>query len=132
MIKIKNEIQVHSNYVLDKKFAIKIISLALRNPSQAMVLRDSIINEIAMAKRLSKANDHIVKMYGFDFHEKTGLGFIIMELGKEDLETALQRYGRLPPKERKFVWRQLVSIAMILHNHSIVIRSIVSFCRVLS
>jgi serine/threonine protein kinase len=88
---------------------------------ESEVLADSIINEIEMSKRLSRASKNVVHMYDFDFHQQTGLAFLVMELGGQDLEKALEDRPRLSPAERKEIWRQLVDIAMTLHNNKIVI-----------
>ena len=88
---------------------------------EAAVLAQSIINEIQMAKRLSRASKHVVHMYDFDFHRNTGLAFLVMELGEQDLEKLFKERGRLASAERKEIWRQLVSIAITLHSNNIVI-----------
>ena len=84
------------------------------------MLAESIITEIEMSKRLSKASKHVVHMYDFDFHRQTGLAFLIMELGEKNLEELLKERSRLPSADRKTVWRQLVDIAVVLHNNNIV------------
>ena len=88
---------------------------------EAAVLAQSIINEIQMAKRLSRASKHVVHMYDFDFHRNTGLAFLVMELGEQDLEKLFKERCRLASAERKEIWRQLVSIAITLHSNNIVI-----------
>jgi serine/threonine protein kinase len=80
----------------------------------------SILTEIEMAKRLEKRSRHIVHMYDFDFDRETGLAFIVMELGEQNLEKALSSRPPLSSIERKVLWRQLVDIANTLHNHHIV------------
>ena len=87
---------------------------------EAAVLAQSIINEIQMAKRLSRASKHVVHMYDFDFHRNTGLAFLVMELGEQDLAKLFKERGRLASAERKEIWRQLVSIAVTLHSNNIV------------
>ena len=91
---------------------------------QAEVLASSILNEIEMSKRLSQASKHVVRMFDFDFHRHSGLAFLVMELGEKDLEKALLEKGRLSPDERKYIWRQLVDIAVILDRENIVRSSI--------
>lgn len=59
-------------------------------------------------------------MYDFDFHP-SGLTFIIMELGQQNLEKALSSRAPLTSIERKALWRQLVDIAITLYNNLIVI-----------
>jgi len=98
--------------------AIKIVSLATFNTRDAEGLKDAFLNEVAMSKRLAKTSRHIIEMYDFDFHSN-GLTFIVMELGQQDLETAL-RARPLSAPERKLAWRQLVSIAVALHDNQIV------------
>ena len=80
---------------------------------------EAMLNEIAMSKRLQKASNHIIRLYGFDFDENRGLGFIVMERGAQDFETFLQT-RRPSGLERKGLWRQLANIAVTLHNHNIV------------
>lgn len=84
------------------------------------MLAESILTEIGMSKRLSRASKHVIHMFDFDFHRQTGLAFLIMELGEKDLEHALRERGRLSSGERKEIWRQLVNIAVVLHNNKIV------------
>jgi len=72
-----------------------------------------------MSKILAKTSRHIIHMYDYDFHQN-GLGFIVMELGQQDLAEALSSRPPLSPAERKAMWRQLVNIAMTLYNHGIV------------
>lgn len=81
-------------------------------------MKDAFLNEVAMSKRLAKTSRHIIEMFDFDFHPN-GLTFIVMELGQQDLEKALQAKP-LSSTERKVAWRQLVNIAMTLHNNQIV------------
>lgn len=71
-----------------------------------------------MSKRLSKISRHIVNMLDFDFHQ-TGLTFIVMERGIEDLDKTLSRRP-LSSVERKSIWRQLVQIAITLAFRNIV------------
>lgn len=86
------------------------------------MLAESIITEIEMSKRLSKASKNVVHMYDFDFHRQTGLAFLVMELGEKNLEELLKERARLPSADRKTVWRQLVDIAVVLHNNKIVMQ----------
>jgi serine/threonine protein kinase len=88
---------------------------------EAEMLAESILTEIEMSKRLSRASNHVVYMYDFDFHRQTGLAFLVMELGEKDLEKALKERSRLTPPERKEIWRQLIDIALVLHRSKIVI-----------
>jgi serine/threonine protein kinase len=74
-----------------------------------------------MSKRLARASKHVVHMYDFDFHRQSGLAFLVMELGEQDLEKTLKERSRLSSTERKEMWRQLVNIALVLHNNKIVI-----------
>jgi len=85
------------------------------------MLAESIITEIEMSKRLLRASKHVVHMYDFDFHRQSGLAFLVMELGEQDLEKALKDRPRVQSAERKEIWRQLVNMAVVLHNNKIVI-----------
>ncbi|UJR29125.1 hypothetical protein I4U23_010339 [Adineta vaga] len=103
----------------NKAVAIKVVSLVtLKN--KGLTITKSVLTEIEMSKRLSQASSLVVRMFDFDFHRKTGLAFLIMELGERDLEKFLKDRQRLTASERKEVWRQCVDIAMTLHNHKIV------------
>ncbi len=108
---------------IDRSVAIKIVSLAARDNAEAEGIAQSVLSEIEMAKRLAKTSRHIIYMYDFDFDRVRGLTFIVMELGQEDLEKALSNRPPLSSAERKAIWRQLVNIAISLHN-----RQIVSIC----
>lgn len=105
---------------LDKPAAIKVVSLVTLSNNEGLMLTNSILTEIEMSKRLSRASDHVVRMYDFDFHRKTGLAYLVMELGEKDLDKILKERQRLTALQRKEVWRQCVDIAMALHNHKIV------------
>ncbi len=108
-------------FFVDKAVAIKVVSLATMSSKEAEMLAESILTEIEMSKRLSRASNHVVYMYDFDFHRQTGLAFLVMELGEKDLEKALKERSRLTPPERKEIWRQLIDIALVLHRSKIVI-----------
>ena len=95
----------------------------MMDPQSAAGFADAMLNEIAMSKRLQKSSNHIIRLYGFDFDETRGLGFMVMERGSQDFESYLQA-RRPSPAERKNLWRQMVNIAVTLHNRNIVI----SFC----
>ena len=110
-----------SFFCTDRPVAVKVVSLATLTGGEAEVLATSIITEIEMSKRLSQASKHVVRMYDFDFHRQTGLAFLVMELGEKDLETLLKGV-RVSPADRKDIWRQLVEIAVVLHNNNIVIK----------
>lgn len=112
---------------IEKSVAIKVVSLATLDSVDREMLAESIFNEIEMSKRLSRASKHIVRMFDFDFHQQTGLAFLIMELGEHDLETALNNHPRLSPAERKHIWQQLVRIALVLDDYNIVIQLISDF-----
>ncbi len=115
-------LNLYKFFFIDKPVAVKIVSLATLSGGESEVLAESIITEIEMSKRLSRASKHVVRMYDFDFHRQTGLAFLVMELGEQDLEKTLKGQPRLSPAERKNIWRQLVDIAIILHNNHIVIK----------
>jgi serine/threonine protein kinase len=110
------------NYSINigRPVAIKVVSLATRNDSLAIGNSKSVLNEIEMSQRLARTSKHIAQMYDFDFHD-TGLSFLVMELGQQDLEKYLAQRSVLSSAERKSIWRQLVDIAMTLDNYQIVI-----------
>lgn len=108
-------------FCIDKPVAIKVLSLATMSGGEAEMLAESILTEIEMSKRLARASKHVVHMYDFDFHRQSGLAFLVMELGEQDLEKTLKERSRLSSTERKEMWRQLVNIALVLHNNKIVI-----------
>ena len=99
---------------------MKVVSLATLDPRHAEVLAESIVTEIQMSKRLARASRNVVHMYDFDFHQHTGLAFLVMELGEQNLDKLLKERPRPSPEERKIVWRQLVSIAVTLQDNNIV------------
>lgn len=107
-------------FCIEKPVAVKVVSIATMTATEGEVLVDSILTEIEMSKRLSRASNHVVYMYDFDFHRHSGLAFLVMELGEHDLEKELRSRPRLSHSERKEVWRQLVSIALVLHENNIV------------
>lgn len=100
--------------------AVKVVSLVTLSSADGEMLVESIITEIEMSKRLSRASNNVVHMFDFDFHRQSGLAFLVMELGEQDLEKTLKSRPRLSGSERKEVWRQLVRIAMVLHENNIV------------
>ncbi|CAF0796519.1 unnamed protein product [Adineta ricciae] len=104
----------------DSPVAIKVISLATRNNALSVQNSEAVLNEIRMARRLAQTSDHIIHMYDFDFHFQTGLSFIVMELGQQDLEKYLSQRLVMPPLERKAIWQQLVDIAVTLEMNLIV------------
>ncbi|CAF3918519.1 unnamed protein product [Rotaria sp. Silwood2] len=103
-----------------KPVAIKVVTLAKLKSGETEALVESILTEISMMHRLLRASKHIVHLYDFDFHNQTGLAFLIMELGEHDLEAELKSQPRLSPETRKQIWRQLVKIALVLHENNIV------------
>ncbi len=109
-----------SSVNIDRSVAIKVVSLATTSNAEAESVARSVLTEIQMAKRLAKTSGHIVHMYDFDFDRGKGLTYIVMELGQQDLEKALSKRPPLSSAERKAIWRQLVSIAITLHNRQIV------------
>jgi serine/threonine protein kinase len=113
---------INSNisFNIGRSSAIKVVSLALLDSATAVGFSKSFLTEIKMAKRLAKTSINIVHMYDFDFHQQTGLAFIVMELGQYDLEHALTHRPQLSSHGRKTIWRQLVNIADALHSRQIV------------
>jgi serine/threonine protein kinase len=106
--------------IIDQPVAIKTISLTAAHTSEAITIMESFMNEIKMIKRLPDRSSHIIHMYDFDFQRPTGLCYIVMELGQQDLEKHLSQRTALSPMERKTIWRQLVNIARTLHNYQMV------------
>ncbi|CAF3439316.1 unnamed protein product [Rotaria sp. Silwood1] len=104
----------------NKPVAIKVVSLATLNSAETEVLIKSVLTEIEMSNRLSQASRHVVHMYDFDFDQQTGLAFLVMELGKHNLEEELKAQSHLSHDARKQIWRQLVKIALVLHENNIV------------
>jgi hypothetical protein len=102
--------------------AIKVVSLVTMSSGEAELLAQSILTEIEMSKRLASTSKHIVYMLDFDFHRQSGLAFLVMELGEKDLKKFLSERSRLSAIERKDFWRQLVSMAITLHDYNIVIK----------
>ncbi|UJR20565.1 hypothetical protein I4U23_023691 [Adineta vaga] len=103
--------------------AIKVVSLATKDFSVAAANAKSVLKEFEMSRHLSQRSNHMIHMYAFDFHE-TGLSFLVMELGQQDLEKYLSQRAYLLPNERKSIWRQLVEIAVTLYQSQIVHRDI--------
>lgn len=112
--------------MVGKPAAVKVTSLVTMNRAEAAAYADGMLNEVRMAKRLQEGSRRIIHMFGFDFDDQRGLGFIAMERAMHDLEKELTVR---PPSERqrKIIWRQLVEIAMTLHNANIVIFSCFGF-----
>lgn len=104
---------------IDRLVAIKVVSIATVDNAEADLLKEAFLNEVEISNRLRQTSKHIVHMYDFDFH-LSGLTFIIMELGQQNLEKTLASRPPLTPAERKVIWRQLVNIAVTLHNNQIV------------
>ena len=65
-------------------------------------------------------------MFDFDFHP-SGLAFIVMERGDQDLEKTLINQPTLPVSQQKVLWKQILNILITLHKHSIVRDFIESF-----
>ncbi|UJR20560.1 hypothetical protein I4U23_023687 [Adineta vaga] len=102
----------------NKPVAIKVLSLVARDSREISMIAQSFINEIRMTKRLTGKSNHIVDLYDFDFHQ-TGLSFLVMELGYQDLEKYLSQRSALLSTEKKGIWRQLVNIVVTLQNSHI-------------
>ena len=99
--------------------AIKVLSFVGHNNREVSMIAQSFMNEIRMTRRLVGQSNHIIYLHDFDFHT-TGLSFIVMELGQQDLEKYLSQRSAISSTERKVIWRQLVAIATVLHNSQIV------------
>ncbi|CAF1543255.1 unnamed protein product [Adineta ricciae] len=98
--------------------AVKVVSLA-ESSSSSSYLVESFLNEVRQSTRLSSESKHVVKMFDFDFHP-SGLAFIVMERGDQDLEKTLINQPTLPVSQQKVLWRQILNILITLHKHSIV------------
>jgi serine/threonine protein kinase len=96
------------------------VSLADADNATANMLSVAFKKEITMSRSLGTVSRNIVHMFDFDFDRRTGLTYMIMELGQQDLEHFLIQKSRLSPPERKAIWRQLVNIALALYNRNIV------------
>lgn len=96
------------------------MSLAAKHWRDANLLGQSFLNEVEMSRRLSSKSKHIAHIYDFDFHRNDGWSYFVMDLAQHDLEKALRSRSLLSSTERKYIWRQLVNIAVTLHNHKIV------------
>ena len=80
--------------------------------ADAAAFENVMFNEMRAAKNLRKSSSHIIDVYDFDLHSQTRLAFFVVERGQQNLETALQVRGKLLPKDRKELWRQLLDIAV--------------------
>jgi serine/threonine protein kinase len=69
--------------------------------------------------KLSSESKHVVKMFDFDFNQ-SGLAFIVMERGGQDLEKSLINKPTLPIHRQKILWKQILNILITLHHHSLV------------
>ncbi|UJR11790.1 hypothetical protein I4U23_015970 [Adineta vaga] len=98
--------------------AIKVVSLA-ESSSSLPYLVDSFLNEVRQSTKLSTESRHVVKMFDFDFHP-TGLAFIVMERGDQDLEKTLYNKTTISIDQQKILWKQIVNILITIHKHSIV------------
>ncbi|CAF3406509.1 unnamed protein product [Rotaria sp. Silwood1] len=108
--------------------AIKMINLNGIPPDRSQGLVQSYLNEVALLEKLRQESRHVVVIYDFDFDPTTGLGYIVMELGGDNLMKFIDRLrasGRtrgpsLDARMIKGFWRQMVTIVATLHGHSIV------------
>ncbi|CAF0796575.1 unnamed protein product [Adineta ricciae] len=103
----------------NKPVAIKVFSFVGHNNREVSMIAQSFMNEIRMTRHLVGQSNHIIYSHDFDFHN-TGLSFIVMELGQQDLEKYLSQRSTISSTERKVIWRQLVAIATVLHNSQII------------
>ncbi|CAF2403905.1 unnamed protein product [Rotaria sp. Silwood2] len=108
--------------------AIKMIDLNGIPPGRSQGLVQTYLNEVALLERLRQESRHVVVIHDFDFDPATGIGYIVMELGGENLMTLIDRLRSthrthgpsIDPMMVKGFWRQMVSIVATLHAHSIV------------
>lgn len=110
--------------------AVKVIDLD-RMPGRGPQLVTSYLNEVRHLQRLKQESRHVVAIYDFDFDPRTGLAYIVMELGGENLGSLIEkshassRGFRGPgnytdPALRKDVFRQIVSIVATLTSNNLV------------
>ncbi|CAF0815176.1 unnamed protein product [Rotaria sordida] len=108
--------------------AIKIINLNGLPPFRSQSLVQTYLNEVTLLERLRIESRHVVVIHDFDFDPRIGLGYIVMELGGDNLMTLIDRLRasdrtRVPSIDLVMIkgfWRQMVSIVATLHAHSIV------------
>ena len=104
---------------LPRRFAVKILVKA-HSPDQRAVARFQ--QEAEVTSQLGHPN--IVEVLDFNFTEN-GLPFIVMELlAGEDLDTRLQRVGRLAPAEAEAVLEQVASALTATHEKGVVHRDL--------
>ncbi|UJR20563.1 hypothetical protein I4U23_023689 [Adineta vaga] len=115
--------KIFSNY-LEKLVAVKVVSLMANSPERSRRNSESVINEFEKSRELTKSTDHIVRMFDVDFDPQLGVAYLVMELGQQDLEKYLSQKSHLSPVIRKSLWRQLMDIAVTLHQAKIVHRDI--------
>lgn len=67
------------------------INKARAEGEDGMFWINSFDKEVKMAFRMRQATKHVVKIFGFDFDPKLGLGLMAMELGGDTLETRIEK-----------------------------------------
>ncbi|CAF0832503.1 unnamed protein product [Adineta steineri] len=108
--------------------AIKVINLNGLPPARSQNLVRTYLNEVAHLERLRQESRHVVVIHDFDFDARSGQGYIVMELGGENLLTLINRLRQMnnnsgpsiDPVMIKEFWHQMVSIVRTLHAHQII------------
>ncbi|UJR20890.1 hypothetical protein I4U23_023999 [Adineta vaga] len=108
--------------------AVKVISLGGLPPTRSQSLVRTYLNEVGHLQRLRQASRHVVVIYDFDFDPRSGQGYIVMELGGENLSILIRRLRQMndsggpsiDPVMIKEFWQQMVSIVRVLHANGIV------------
>lgn len=90
------------------------------------------MEEVKMAFRLRDAQYHVANIYGFDFDGERRLALMALELGDETLQdranylhhqhvsSGMYNGDFISPIDRKSIWKQMVQIILVLHQHNIV------------
>ena len=108
-----------SHLRLPRRFAVKILAV-VHSPEQRSVARFQ--QEAQVTSALGHPN--IVEVVDFNFTED-GRPFIVMELlSGEDLQTRLEREGRLPPDQAEAVLSQVASALTATHEMGVVHRDL--------
>ncbi|CAF0933462.1 unnamed protein product [Adineta ricciae] len=111
-----------------KAVAVKVINLNGLPPARSQSLVRTYLNEVGHLQRLRQASRHVVVIYDFDFDPRSGQGYIVMELGGENLTALIRRLRSMndgggpaiDPVMIKEFWHQMVSIVRVLHTNGIV------------
>jgi serine/threonine protein kinase/CheY-like chemotaxis protein len=106
---------------LKRPVAIKVISERVKDPSIKQNIRERFLNEARAAGGLSHPN--LVQI--FDFNEKNGLAYIVMEfIEGETLDELIKSKGPLNNEELLRIGREVASALAFAHKRGIVHRDI--------